>query len=280
MQVTAQGNICRRLGFGVGGPHGTPLVRPEATIALVRYAYERGVRQFDTAPSYGAGEAERRLGYALAAIPDRGATVSTKAGVLSDGALNKRRDFSPKGVRLSVEASLARLRRSRLDVLYLHGPAPAELSDDLLSVLADLKAKGDVGALGVCGTGNELDAAIATGCFTHYMTPVHAGLTSAALQRIGRIRSSGTLIGIETMALTKKSTLPISAGGIWRLARAIKFKRSATLAPPVTVKDALRWSLRQGGADLVMTTTTRRRHLEQVVDFLCAGVALSEHSEQ
>ena len=59
------------LGFGVSGAHGTPLVPASGTEALIHAAIEGGVRYFDTAPSYGAGECERRLGRALKAAEER-----------------------------------------------------------------------------------------------------------------------------------------------------------------------------------------------------------------
>lgn len=44
-----------RLGFGVSGAHGTPLVRRADTVALIEQAVQLGVNVFDTAPAYGAG---------------------------------------------------------------------------------------------------------------------------------------------------------------------------------------------------------------------------------
>ena len=70
----------RRLGFGVSGPHGTPLVHPGATADMIYRAFDRGVRLFDTGPSYGAGEAERRLGEAMRRLPRLECIISTKAG--------------------------------------------------------------------------------------------------------------------------------------------------------------------------------------------------------
>ena len=67
----------RRLGFGVSGPHGSPLIRPLATVEMILHAFALGVRVFDTAPAYGAGEAERRLGEALARLPPYAPIVST-----------------------------------------------------------------------------------------------------------------------------------------------------------------------------------------------------------
>lgn len=262
--------VLSKLGFGVSGPHGTFLTSADETISLIRRAHRLGVRNFDTAPSYGGGEAERRLGEALSSLEPNDYVVSTKVGILSDGATRKRRDFSASGVCLSVENSLRRLRCSRIDVLYLHGPAPQELSDELLAALLALKEAGQVGTLGVCGAGSELDAAISTGQFTHYMTRVNASLNLEALARLVRIRNAGKLVGIETMALTKKSMSPFSASGVWRLARAVLRGARANGSATTTIDDALTWSLKQGRADLVLTTTTSSNHLDQVVDLFAS----------
>lgn len=155
-------------------------------------------------------------------------------------------------------------------MLYLHGPAPQELDDELLSSLLALKEDGQVGSLGVCGIGSELDAAISTWPFTHYMTPVNAALSSDALARLVRIRNAGKLVGIETMALTKKSMSPFSAGGVWRLARAILRGARVSGGATTTIGDALAWSLKQGGADLVSTTTTSSNYLDEVIDLFAS----------
>lgn len=98
-----------RLAFGVSGAHGTPLVTPQATRRLIARAFEGGVRVFDTAPAYGAGEAERRLGRALRDLPRDQVFVCTKAGIASEGVSGRLRDFSPAGIESSVRASLSRL---------------------------------------------------------------------------------------------------------------------------------------------------------------------------
>ena len=254
----------RRLGFGVSGPHGTPMIRPETTVRMIQHAYAMGVRIFDTGPSYGAGEAERRLGEALARLPPYDPIVVTKVGIQSSGLTKRHRDFSPAGVRRSVEASLKRLRRSRIDWLFLHGPSPAEMTDDLLKVLTDMRRRGDVVSIGVCGRGAELDIALNSGEFTHFMTPVHPGLSPDQMLRIYRLRSAGELIGIETLyAAMPRLSLPLSAGATWRVARAVVngswTPRSAT---PMTIDEALLWALTDGGAHRVITTTSRLEHLE------------------
>lgn len=262
----------RRLGFGVSGPHGTMLVRPEATVQMVQHAFAMGVRVFDTGPSYGNGEAERRLGEALARLPSYDPIVSTKAGILSSGVTKRIRDFSPSGVRQSIEASLKRLRRSRVDWLFLHGPTPQELTDGLIKTLVDLKFKGDIGALGVAGRGAELDAAVATGQFTVFMTPVHAGLKPEQAARLARLKDAGELIGIETLTpAMRQFPAPVSAGATWRLARALLGRGSPSAPTPMTPGEALAWALTEGGAHRIITTTTRLEHLESNVDAVRSG---------
>ena len=254
----------RRLGFGVSGPHGTPMIRPETTVRMIQHAYALGVRIFDTGPSYGAGEAERRLGEALARLPPYDPIVVTKVGIQSSGLTKRHRDFSPAGIRRSVEGSLKRLRRSRIDWLFLHGPAPAEMTDDVLKVLTDMRRRGDVVSIGVCGRGAELDKALQMGEFTHFMTPVHPGLTTEQMQRLYRLRAVGELIGIETLsAAMPRLSFPLSAGATWRMARSlVNGSGPRPGATPMTIDEALVWALTDGGAHRLITTTSRLEHLE------------------
>ena len=68
------------LGFG-GGTIGSPAIGNEASLATVAAAWETGVRFYDTAPWYGLGRSERRLGLALAALdPKSEFRVNTKVG--------------------------------------------------------------------------------------------------------------------------------------------------------------------------------------------------------
>jgi aryl-alcohol dehydrogenase-like predicted oxidoreductase len=94
---------------------------------------------FDTAPAYGAGEAERRLGRALATLQRDRLVICSKVGFGSHGLRGRSRDFSPDGVESSLRESLARLGVEGLDILFLHGADPSELtpaSDDAPGRLA------------------------------------------------------------------------------------------------------------------------------------------------
>ena len=134
--------------------------------ATVDAAWDEGVRYFDTAPHYGLGLSERRLGAALANRPRADFVVSTKVGRLLEPlpaargqdpegfavAATHRRvwDFSRDGVRRSLEESLRRLGLDRVDLVYLHDP-----DDHLEEVLAagypaleELRDEGVVAAIG------------------------------------------------------------------------------------------------------------------------------------
>lgn len=157
-------------GLGLGGSALGNLYRAVSEVdarATVDAAWRAGVRYFDTAPHYGLGLSERRLGAALADRPRSEFVVSTKVGRLlepSDGggddladgfavpATHRRVwDFSADGVRRSLEASLTRLGLDRVDVVYLHDPDDhcEQALHEALPALAELKAQGVVRGIGV-----------------------------------------------------------------------------------------------------------------------------------
>jgi D-threo-aldose 1-dehydrogenase len=133
---------------------------------VVAAALEVGIGYLDTAPHYGVGLAEERVGRALAGRPRESFTLSTKVGRLlrplregeaaqpegfTDTPARAREwDFSPDGVRRSVEDSLERLGLDRIDVALLHDPDEHErdVYEGGFAALADLRAQGVVGAIG------------------------------------------------------------------------------------------------------------------------------------
>jgi D-threo-aldose 1-dehydrogenase len=105
--------------------------------AVLAAAWEAGIRSFDTAPHYGLGLSEQRMGRLLSSLPREQFAVSTKVGRLLvpaaefvDGAdgyygtppLQRVYDYSADGVRRSVESSLDRLGLDRVDQLLIHDP--------------------------------------------------------------------------------------------------------------------------------------------------------------
>lgn len=163
-------------GFG-GAPLGNLFaeVSDELAAATIRAAWESGVRYFDTAPFYGTGLSERRLGQVLRAFPRDEFVLSTKAGrlLIADDTVPARQhgyvnglpfrveyDYSADGVHRSIEASLARLGLDRIDVVYIHDVAEDTHGadwerqyriaiDGAARALSDLRAQGVIGSWGL-----------------------------------------------------------------------------------------------------------------------------------
>ena len=122
----------------------------DAAAAAVDAAWAAGVRYFDTAPFYGAGLGERRLGEALAGRPRDAFAVSTKVGrLVADGVVEP--DYSRDGVLRSLEASRDRTGLDRFDIVLVHDPEdhlePA--LEEALPTLYELRDAGEIGAVGV-----------------------------------------------------------------------------------------------------------------------------------
>jgi D-threo-aldose 1-dehydrogenase len=146
-----------------------------AAAALVRYAHAAGARYFDTAPHYGHGRSERRMGDALREFARDDYLLSTKVGRLLDPRSDaprdqhgyvdtlpfvQRYDYTAEGVRRSLADSLQRLGLARVDLVYVHDidrathgePHPGRLADALdggLPALAALKTEGVIGGYGL-----------------------------------------------------------------------------------------------------------------------------------
>jgi D-threo-aldose 1-dehydrogenase len=158
-----------RLMFG-GAPIGGlfAAVDEDTALATLEAAWAAGIRAFDTAPHYGVGLSELRIGQFLAGRPRREYVLSTKVGRLLEPAgqsssvegaegfygtpqLTRVRDYSRDGVLASLEASLERLGVDRVDIALIHDPDDhgTEALDGAYPALAELRAQGVVGAVGV-----------------------------------------------------------------------------------------------------------------------------------
>jgi D-threo-aldose 1-dehydrogenase len=160
-----------RVGLGtapLGGLY-APVSDEVARATLVR-AWELGLRFFDTAPLYGHGRSERRVGAALAGRPRDELVLATKVGRLLragappddsrlSGGLDRWPDappvnpvfnFSYDGVLRSVAESLERLGLDRVDVLHIHDPDEhyEEALAGAYRALDRLRAEGTIGAVG------------------------------------------------------------------------------------------------------------------------------------
>jgi D-threo-aldose 1-dehydrogenase len=200
-------------------------------VAVIHRALASGVRYIDTAPLYGHGLAEQRVGLAIADTPHDGLVISTKVGrLLREGAprddtqyhegvsfykevppTGPMWDFSYDGVRQSAEESLERVSAGRFDVLHMHDP------DDRLEqaattgyrALRDLRAEGMVTAIGAGSNRSaplaelvrtcDLDVVLLAGRYTLLDQTAMADLLPLCESRgvsvvIGGVFNSGILI--------------------------------------------------------------------------------------
>jgi D-threo-aldose 1-dehydrogenase len=145
-------------------------VSDDDAAAAVTAAWDGGIRYFDTAPHYGLGLSERRLGQTLRHYPRDEFVLSTKVGRLlvpnesasgdvgDDMATGfavpatSRRvwDFSRDGVRRSIDESLTRLGLDHVDIAFLHDPDDhwQEAVSTGFPALAQLRDEGVVRAIG------------------------------------------------------------------------------------------------------------------------------------
>lgn len=190
--ILPNGRATSRIGYGCGSLRGGG--ESAASRALVSAALDAGIRHFDLAPSYGLGLAEDIAGQALADLHGD-VTITTKAGIGRPGvpglltgirtvakpvigrfpgvwgaaasrvrmAASSRGRFGAGFIRASLAQSLKRLRRDRVDILLMHEMRACDISDELVSVLNELRQGGAVGALG-CGGDREEGRLIAAQC--------------------------------------------------------------------------------------------------------------------
>jgi len=196
--------------------------------AAVDAAWDGGIRAFDTAPHYGLGLSERRLGDALRHRPRDEYVISTKVGRLLEPASSgsqvgrdtegfavparyvRRSDYSADGVRRSLEASLDRLGLDRVDIALIHDPDDhgEQALHEAYPALEKLRAEGTVRAIGVgmnqaamltrFVTDTDVDAVLVAGRYTLLDKTAARELLPAALRRgvsviAGGVFNSGLL---------------------------------------------------------------------------------------
>ena len=215
-------------GAAIGGLY-TEVTEDDAR-AAVDAAWAGGIRTFDTAPHYGLGLSERRLGAALRHRPRDEYVISTKVGRLlepaatgPDGSVGsdsegfaiparfvRRFDFSADGVRRSLEASLDRLGLDRVDLVLIHDPDDfgEQAFREAYPALERLRAEGTVRAIGAgmnqtamltrFVTDTDVDAVLVAGRYTLLDRSAGQDLLPAAQRRgvsviAGGVFNSGVL---------------------------------------------------------------------------------------
>lgn len=137
------------MGFGCASVWGKNLITDEQAQEIFEQAYSLGIRYFDTGYSYGC--AEERIGKILKIskiVRREDIVISTKFGTKN---VNGKyiHDFTPEWMNHSVKTSLKRMGIDYVDLLLVHGPQVADLTDEYLNAMRKLKEKGIVKAIGI-----------------------------------------------------------------------------------------------------------------------------------
>ena len=155
-------------------------VSPEDAAASLQTSFDAGVRYFDTAPHYGLGLSERRVGEFLASVPRDQVIISSKVGRLIrpnpdfSGGLDDQGfavsaenhrvlDYSYDATMTSIEESLARLGTDYLDIVYVHDPDAHETQalEGAFPALEKLRSEGVIRSYGAGMNQSEMLARFA-----------------------------------------------------------------------------------------------------------------------
>lgn len=214
--------------FGLGAaPLGNLFTEVDDVTArdCVDAAWDAGIRYFDTAPHYGLGLSERRLGHALGDRARDEAVVSTKVGRLlepnpdfhpglDDSAhgfrvparLRRRADLTPSGVRRSLAESVDRLGLDRVDVALLHDPEEIGTPEQVRAAVATLRELREEGVVRAVGAGSKsaealealvraggLDVVMLAGRYTLLEQEAATGLLDLCVERGVAVIAVGVL---------------------------------------------------------------------------------------
>lgn len=273
--------------------------------AALAAAWQGGIRYFDTAPHYGLGLSERRLGAFLRTKPRDAFVLSTKVGRLLEpnpdysggddldsgfalpNALVRRFDPSEAGVRRSIEDSLDRLGLDRIDIAYLHDPDAYDLDRGLgegLPALAKLRDEGIVGAIGI-GTNSadaaaravregDLDLVMIAGRYTLLEQPALAELLPLCEERgVGVVAAAVFNSGLlATDAPDRTAHYNYGAVPPEVFARAERLAEACAAAGVSLPEAALRYPLRHPAVRSVVVGSARAADIRQNIERMQAVV--------
>ena len=208
--------------FGIGtSPFGGLFasVSESAVADVISTSMEMGLNYFDTAPHYGMGSAEVRLGRNINHLPRSSFVVSTKVGRLivpsekaddpgwenSTAAVERIFDFSAAGIERSLLESLERLKMESVEMVFIHDPdgAADQAISEAYPVLERLRAEGIVKTIGIGITSNEIP--------TRFINETDIDVVLIALKYTLLDQSAAT----ELLPTALKKGVSVIAGGVF-----------------------------------------------------------------
>ena len=138
---------------GTGGGYGFGDVSHGEALDILRACYQRGVRWFDSAPIYGLGESERRIGKAFGNGED--VFLISKSGVTWDDSGRVDHTNEPRVAEKMLEQSLRNFGRDVIDLYMVHWPDQRVDIRRTLDVYVKAKERGQIVHIGLCNTTPE-----------------------------------------------------------------------------------------------------------------------------
>lgn len=139
---------------GEGGGYGFGTIAEEDAIKLLHLSYDHGVRLFDTAPIYGFGESERRIGKAFGSRREDVFIVS-KAGVTWNDTKRVDKNNHPDVITKMLTQSLKDLKSDYIDLYMIHWPDDRHDIRPAIEVLIKAKEEGKIRYIGLCNTNED-----------------------------------------------------------------------------------------------------------------------------
>jgi len=145
------------LGYGAWalGKQGWPDVDEREAREALETSLQYGINFFDSAPVYGFGRSEERLGEILSGMRDQ-VILATKCGLRWDDRGRIFHDLSSDAVHRDIQASLARLKTEYIDLYQIHWPDRRTPLQETMETLNSLQAQGVIRHIGVCNFTKEL----------------------------------------------------------------------------------------------------------------------------
>ncbi len=284
-------------GAPIGGLY-EPVSDDQAAAAL-EAAWAAGIRAFDTAPHYGAGLSEQRLGRFLAGRPRGEFVLSTKVGRRlvpatgdvqgADGfygtpQLTRVRDYSRDGALAALEDSLRRLGTDRIDIVLIHDPdehAEAAL-DGAYAALDQLRSEGTIRAVGVgmnqapllqwFAERADLDCVLVAGRYSMLDTAAAGGLFPACQRRGVAVLAAGLFNSGILADPRPGATYDYAPAGRGVLQRAQRIRAvCARYGVPIGAA-AIRFALRHPAVTAVVVGARSAAEVAQDVEWLAAAV--------
>ena len=255
-----------RLGLGVSGALGWSYITPRRdAVALIRAAFDAGMRYFDTGHSYCGGEAEATLGVACREIGRDKLFLSTKVGTLAVGRLGRvQKNFDHGVMGECLEESLRRLHCDRVDLLMLHSP-PKDQIERAIDFLSIARDRGRTAMIGASIAQDQIGNSLLARC--DVIMVKHSLSQPLPPERIAEIRGRGTAIIAKRVLATDSGSIrdlvprTLRRADIWYAARMLKHRlggQAGRTRDHHPVKD--RWTFALRTVDCALFGTTRIEH--------------------